>query len=430
METSILFCIKDPIPFIIIGGTSGIGKTSILDFILDRYPDFFEQPISYTSREKRDEKDRYVFVSKDEMLRLNNEKHFINFDEVHGDYYGIKKDEIIRIKKANKIPIKEIHPNNFYKFSDKEHSSISVIIESKHDGQDTPLSIKREGRPKEDFSPFDCDFKINTSNLSVEESASLLLKKLWAYKVHSTNLPHPNLIDRANKIGYQKIAEEFDDDKRITTKNFHDASIEFWGHCFDKIKTPSKILEVGYGNGWLFNNFPKGNNTVYGIDISENMISNILDKTINSSSRHIPVKSKYFDYIFGSLIDPLISLETFVEIERLLSPNGFFAFTVPAKQWAINLTTRTNKHETTFIKQDGEKVNVFSFCNVVEILPTILCFLDFEIEFVKSYCLPNNYNKSVSTAITCIEKDSNIDYKDLPVVTAIILKKKNAKDFQ
>ena len=63
METSILYCIKDPIPFLIIGGTSGIGKTSMLDYILKNYSHFFEQPISYTSREKRDDADRYIFVS-------------------------------------------------------------------------------------------------------------------------------------------------------------------------------------------------------------------------------------------------------------------------------------------------------------------------------------------------------------------------------
>lgn len=430
METSILFCIKDPIPFIIIGGTSGIGKTSILDFLLNKYPDFFEQPISYTSRKKRSDNDRYVFVSKDEMIELDKAGYFINFDEVHGDYYGIMKDEISRIKKSNRIPIKEVHPNNFHKFSNKEYDSVSIILENKHDGEDTPLGIQRGGRYPEDFSSSECDIRINISDSNIEESAYLVIKKVLSLKIHLSYFPHLNSIDKINKSGYQKIASEFDDEKRITTRNFHDASLEFWNCCFGNIESASKILEVGYGNSWLLKTFEndRGNCTVYGIDISANMTSCLFDKTLISSSRHIPIKSKYFNYIFGSLIDPLISLETFVEIERLLLPNGLFAFTIPAKQWALNLTSRTSAHETTFVKQDGEKIKVFSFCNVVEMLPTIISFLDFKVEFVKSYCLPNNYNDAVSAAIINAGNNCNIDYKDLPIITAVTLRKKDAKD--
>lgn len=423
METSILFCIKDPIPFIVIGGTSGIGKTSILDFLLNKYSDFFEQPVSYTSRERRNETDRYIFVSKDEMISLNKNGDFINFDEVHGDFYGIKRYEIDRIKMLNKIPIKEIHPNNFYKFSDKCFSTVAIIVESKHDNQNTLPHVQRSDRPYEDFKATICDFKLNVSNLNIEESAHHLIKKLLSYKIHLSLFPHLNIIDKVNKDGYQEIATEFDDDKRITTKNFHDASTEFWNSCFSKLQTTDKILELGYGNGWLFKTFDKKNSTIYGVDISENMTSDLFDVTINTSSRNVPVKSKYFDYVVGSLIDPLISLETFAEVERLLKPNGIFAFTIPAKEWAINLPARPNKNKTTFVKQNGEKINVFSFCNAVEMLPIILSFLNFQVEVVKSYCFPKDYDKAISPAITDAAKNCNREFTELPIITAIILKK-------
>lgn len=423
METSILFCIKDPIPFVVIGGTSGIGKTSILDFLLDKYADYFEQPASYTSRPKRDESDRYIFVTKEEMINLNERDEFINFDEVHGNYYGIKKDEISRIKMLNKIPIKEIHPTNFHKFANKCYNTVSVIIESKHDNQNTIPLIQRNDRPQEDFTDSICDFKLNVCNLSIEDSAQYLVKKLISHKIHISLFPHLNLIDKINKEGYQEIAKEFDDDKRITTKNFHDTSKIFWEEIFSNLKAESNVLELGYGNGWLLKTFGNNIGSMYGVDISENMNSTLFEKTFKTSSRNIPVKSNHFDFVFGSLIDPLISLETFAEAERLLKHNGVLAFTIPAKEWAINLPTRKNINETTFVKENGEKINVFSFCNAVEMLPYVVQILGFKIQSVRSYCLPQNYIQTVSPAVINAAENCNKEYTKLPLITAIILKK-------
>lgn len=423
METSILYCIKDPIPFVVVGGTSGIGKTSILDFLLDKYGNYFEQPISYTSRHKRDDSDRYIFVTKEEMIDLNERGEFINFDEVHGNYYGIKKDEINRIKMLNKIPIKEIHPTNFHKFSNKRYNTVSIIIESKHDNQNNNPIIQRSDRPQEDFTDTICDFKLNVCNLSIEDSAQYLIKKLISHKIHIGLFPHLNLIDKINKEGYQDIAKEFDDDKRITTKNFHDASKLFWKEMFSNLKKESKVLELGYGNGWLLKTFGNKVGTIYGVDIAENMNSELFEKALITSSRNIPVKSKYFDFIFGSLIDPLISLETFAEAERLLKHNGIMAFTIPAKEWAINLPTRININETTFVKENGQKINVFSFCNAVEILPYVEKILGFRIKSVKSYCLSQNYNQSISSAVINSAENCNKEYTELPLITAIILQK-------
>ena len=121
-----------PIPFIIIGGLSGIGKTSIIDYLLNAYPKFFAQPESYTSRAQRGEHDRYAFVSKGKMRTLYDSGELINLDEVHGNLYGIARNEIERIKLRDRIPIKEIHPKNFPKFKINGLDTICVLIENKH----------------------------------------------------------------------------------------------------------------------------------------------------------------------------------------------------------------------------------------------------------------------------------------------------------
>ena len=177
------------------------------------------------------------------------------------------------------------------------------------------------------------DIRLNISGLSPKEAAKYLIKRVFALKIHLSKHIHPTLIDEINKIGYNKIAMEFTDDLRITTRNFHDASLKFWKSTLKKYsnrKLKNNVLELGVGNGWLFQNIRNFSHNIYGLEISDHMQSSYCVKTIVSSARNIPVRSSFFNLVVGSLIDPLLNPETFLEVDRVLVPGGEFLFTVPS----------------------------------------------------------------------------------------------------
>lgn len=429
---SILSYIKDPIPFIIIGGISGIGKTSIIDHLLNECSTVFAQPKSYTTRERRNENDRYDFISKNEIKEMFNNGRLLNLDEVHGDFYGISVDSVDNIKRLNKIPIKEIHPKNFDKFKTKRLNTINVLIENKHFTEKSAPFIQRENRKEDEFDIYSYngyDICLNISGLTPQEAANYLIKRVIAFRLHmSKYLTHPNLIDETNKNGYNTIATEFYDYLRITTKNFHDASINFFETAFrsnPKFNNTTKleILELGSGNGWLFENIKPLGHNIYGLEISEKMNAHYCKKTFRCSARSIPTEACFFDLVVGSLIDPLLSPEVFVDVERVLKPGGEFIFTIPSSEWASNFEERQPINKTTFRLQNGHKVEVFSFCDALSFHPYLNCIYNLEIIESTSLYLEEDYREPISDAISKAALNANKSFYSLPIVMGVRLKK-------
>jgi guanylate kinase len=76
--------------FIVMSAPSGCGKTTLIDMLLQEYPDL-QYSISCTTREPRDgEEDGidYHFLSVERFHELLNENAFLEYAEVHGNYYG------------------------------------------------------------------------------------------------------------------------------------------------------------------------------------------------------------------------------------------------------------------------------------------------------------------------------------------------------
>lgn len=419
---SFLYSIKDPTPLVLIGGISGIGKTSIINFLLEKYSEVFCQPKSYTSRKIRGDNDRYIFKEKEEIKAMYDKGLLYNLDVVYNNYYSISKHSVSSLIRSGKIPVKEVHPNNFNKF--KGICTITIVIENTENNKNTPHKEREERPLKEKWEDENLiDIKINTCGLSVEESSHYLIRRIFAFRKHIKEHPHPNIIDETNYVGYSKLAKEFNDSERITTKNFHDISIPFWEVSLSSIKPTDKILEVGVGNGWLFSTFPPPSKDIYGVDISNDMSASYISKKITSTSRNIPIRSNEIDSVVGSLADPFLYPETVLEISRVLRVGGCFSFTYPSLVWANNFKQRKNKSKTTFITKEGENVEVYSLCRGVEGLSEIIALSDLEIIFLREYYLPRNYLYEVSEAITSSAKNFGKERTDLPIVIGGILRK-------
>ncbi|MBA5248667.1 MAG: methyltransferase domain-containing protein [Gammaproteobacteria bacterium] len=422
---SFLYCIKDPVPFIMLGGVSAIGKTTIVDYLLSNYKELFEQPISYTTRKKRNNNERYKFISKEQIISLYKDGKIANLDEVYGEYYGVSVKSLKEIVKFGKIPVKEIHPNNFHKFKPKKSSqAISILIENRSDNK-VDKNSKREGRPKvENWSDINSiDIKLNIAGLSVQKIVSQLFYRVIAFRRHISQYEHPNKIEAVNKYGYDQIAEEFEEGIRTTTKNFHDISFSFWKKQLDLIKVNEKVLEIGIGNGWLFSTLSVSTKEIYGADLSNKMHASYIKKMYSCSSRAIPINAESIDYIVSSLADPFLYPETLVEAHRILKSGGKFIFTLPSLSWAKNLKTRKNVDKTTFKKLNGANISVYSICNGVESMLDILLILNMEIELVHEMYLPENYDVDISSAIIDSANQQSKSVEDIPIVMGYVIKK-------
>ncbi|KAI1347451.1 P-loop containing nucleoside triphosphate hydrolase protein [Xylaria sp. FL0043] len=81
-----------------ISGPSGVGKSTLCQKLLERYPGAFELTVSHTTRKPRsDEVDGidYQFVSRNEFESLIRENAFMEYTEYDGNLYGTSKQTIL-----------------------------------------------------------------------------------------------------------------------------------------------------------------------------------------------------------------------------------------------------------------------------------------------------------------------------------------------
>lgn len=95
---------------VVISAPSGTGKTTIIQNVI-KDSNEYEFVISTTTRPKRsneEESKNYYFISVEEFKDLIEKNGFIEWAVVHGNYYGITKKEIDRIRGTKKIPIFDV----------------------------------------------------------------------------------------------------------------------------------------------------------------------------------------------------------------------------------------------------------------------------------------------------------------------------------
>jgi guanylate kinase len=82
----------------VLSGPSGVGKSSLRQRVLQTLPELVYS-ISYTSRRPREgetEGEDYHFVSLDNFLVLKAAGEFVEWAQVHGNYYGTSRSQIER----------------------------------------------------------------------------------------------------------------------------------------------------------------------------------------------------------------------------------------------------------------------------------------------------------------------------------------------
>ena len=91
---------------LLICGSSGVGKGTVVQRVLEKYPSMFELSVSATTRKSRSgevDGQHYFFVSKDAFeqdIKDNNLLEWVQFDK---NYYGTKKSVLADIQNRGKV---------------------------------------------------------------------------------------------------------------------------------------------------------------------------------------------------------------------------------------------------------------------------------------------------------------------------------------
>jgi guanylate kinase len=93
-------------------GPSGIGKNTLIRELQKLYPDRFAFSISHTTREPREGERNavhYHFVTKEKFEQLIANKKFLEYAEVHGNYYGTSFEAVRVVERTGKICVLDLN---------------------------------------------------------------------------------------------------------------------------------------------------------------------------------------------------------------------------------------------------------------------------------------------------------------------------------
>ena len=99
-------------PPVVFSGPSGVGKGTLIELLTKRFPDNqFGFSVSHTTRSPRDgEVDgvHYNFTDVDTIKQEIEEGKFVEYANVHGNYYGTSVAAVERVRSEGKICILDI----------------------------------------------------------------------------------------------------------------------------------------------------------------------------------------------------------------------------------------------------------------------------------------------------------------------------------
>jgi len=398
--------------FIAIIGKTGSGKTTLVNALTMYYPNLYRRAESYTTRMPRDnESGEYEFISSEKLHTLLSENKILYIDQAFGYEYAMKAS-VFNDTRTNRI--KEIHPDNIAKLKSHDSDVITVVVTAAANSiidRNRIDNLVYEDIPSDltFFNDFTTPIEILAEDLSRKIQAIILQKKL--------KLPDATTIDRINKHGYDKIAFEFDDDKRITTANFHQASKDFFKEKLDSINEQLKIIEIGSGNGWLST---ITDHQIPSIDVSDGMNAGINQEHISISEYNYTAFS--YDKVFASLCDPYFYPTAIAKMVSMLKPDGCLYISLPSKEWS--LLNRGEKQSTNFIDTLGNRYEVYSFTYALSDMLSMGGLLGFYIdEYYKGYLDTQKVTK-ISPAISSPAQRVHIDISTLCIVECYTIKRK------
>lgn len=182
--------------FIIITAPSGAGKTTIYKRILQDLPNI-KYSVSFTTRKQRQGEINgvdYYFVDRKTFMEKVRRNEFVEWAEVHGEYYGTEKTQLDRVLENGDVCILDVDVKGALNLMKTYNDIVSIFIE--------PPSIKDlENRLKRRGTETNDSIKTRIENAKKELEA----KKFFDYIVINDKLERA--VEEIKKIIIKTIEE-------------------------------------------------------------------------------------------------------------------------------------------------------------------------------------------------------------------------------
>ena len=113
--------------FVILVGPNSVGKTTMINKIIEEFPDYFERPV-FRSTVKNEGGFKIMDIEEYNIALTNNMFIYSKFDNNNQEYISIEKQEIERIQQTGKIAIIEIDLNGAKKLQTSEYDANFIGI--------------------------------------------------------------------------------------------------------------------------------------------------------------------------------------------------------------------------------------------------------------------------------------------------------------
>lgn len=116
---------------VVVSGPSGSGKSTLCKMLLDNKEDNFGLVTSHTSREKRPGEQAgrdYHYLTREEFQKNIDEDAYLEWAEVHGNYYGTPRDQVNRFLEKGLNVLLEIDVQGGLQVRGKIERAILIFI--------------------------------------------------------------------------------------------------------------------------------------------------------------------------------------------------------------------------------------------------------------------------------------------------------------
>lgn len=122
----------DNAPYLVLAASSGAGKTTIAKELVKRHKEMVIS-VSATTRDRRigeNNGEDYFFMSKEEFERNIAQNNFIEYEQVHGCYYGTLRQVVEKWAQEGKIVVFDIDVNGALSIKRIYPNSILIFIKA------------------------------------------------------------------------------------------------------------------------------------------------------------------------------------------------------------------------------------------------------------------------------------------------------------
>ena len=224
---------------------------------------------------------------------------------------------------------------------------------------------------------------------------------------------------------YDEVAEEYYDDRHVTSRNFDAATAELFDTLAPAVPDSGYVLELGAGRGRTGEFCGVAPSRVVQSDVSGRMLR-LVDREpstgrVQCDATRLPFASERVAAVTAFLFDPYNDPSLFDEIARVLEPGGVFVGTLPHPEWGHTLRRAVDlpQDETVFVTESGEEVRLRSKLLSAADLRDQLTATGLQPRILRSQSLPRDTD-DVSEHVEIPAETLGVTPFDLPLVLGVI----------